>query len=135
MIVGKGNELFVLVAYHFDSNGRCYHGGADTLSLCAAGWMCRAAEAEEQPQETPQEEKAEETPEEKSPEEESSEGKSPEEESPEEEEEAPAEEEEEEEEELVDPKAEIENSCKPKCVKQLLALQVRRPVLPHEKRP
>jgi len=70
------------------------------------------AETEEKPQETKQvaEEKAKETPEE--------------EETPAEEGEAPAEEEEEEEEEeVVDPKAEIENGCKPKCVKHLLAYQ------------
>ncbi|KAG0618213.1 hypothetical protein M758_4G046900 [Ceratodon purpureus] len=76
-----------------------------------------AAEAEEQPQETPQEEVAEEKAEEMPSEEEAP---------AEEEEEAPAEEEEEEEEEeeVHDPKPELENSCKPKCVKQLLALQV-----------
>lgn len=67
---------------------------------------------EEKSQEIPEEvaeEKVEETAEEEAAEEE--------------EEEAPVEEEEEE--EVVDPKAEIEESCKPKCVKQLLALQVR----------
>nr|PNR26970.1 hypothetical protein PHYPA_030451 [Physcomitrium patens] len=65
---------------------------------------------EEKSQEIPEEvaeEKVEETAEEEAAEEE--------------EEEAPVEEEEEE--EVVDPKAEIEESCKPKCVKQLLALQ------------
>ena len=78
------------------------------MSLCP---QLRAAEAEEQPQEAPQEEveKAEEAPEEEA--------------APEEQEEAPAEEEEAEE-EVVDPKPDIEASCKPKCVKQLLSLQV-----------
>ena len=104
------------------------------LGWSDAGSVCRAAEAEEPPQETPQEEVGEEESpaesgegKEEAPAEEKKEAPAEEEEEAPaaEEEEAPAEEEEEEEEEeLVDPKVEIEESCKPKCVKQLLVLQV-----------
>lgn len=79
----------------------------------------RADESEEKAQEAPQEEDVTESGGDQKTEE------TPEEEATGEEEEAPAEEEEEEEEEeVVDPKPEIEATCKPRCVKQLLSLQV-----------
>lgn len=96
-----------------------WHGSATTVSVfrTVVMWLwhdrmlVKVGDAvEEKSQEIPEEvaeEKVEETAEEEAAEEE--------------EEEAPVEEEEEE--EVVDPKAEIEESCKPKCVKQLLALQ------------
>jgi ubiquinol-cytochrome c reductase subunit 6 len=79
--------------------------------VCTADF--RADEAEEQAQDTPEENAAEESGDGDAGAEEPAAEEAPEEEAAEEEEE----------EEPVDPKPEVEESCKPRCVKQLLAYQ------------
>jgi len=80
--------------------------------VCTADF--RADEAEEQAQDTPEENAAGESGDGDAGAEEPAAEEAPEEEAAEEEEE----------EEPVDPKPEVEESCKPRCVKQLLAYQV-----------